>query len=142
MPIGSNKLLYELKETRMNNSLKGALLSGLVFPGLGQVILKHAKRGVVLMLIVLAGLFVVVLEGAQQALTLLEKNGLQGPAFDMKAISNAAAQASTTFGSLTFNCALSLIILCWVIAVVDAYRIGRKKDPEQQTSGQISIGQR
>ena len=36
----------------MKNSLKGALLSGLVFPGLGQVVLKHYKRGFALMLTV------------------------------------------------------------------------------------------
>ena len=29
----------------MNNSIKGAIFSGLVFPGLGQVILKYYKRG-------------------------------------------------------------------------------------------------
>jgi len=41
----------------MSNSLKAALLSGLVFPGIGQVVLKRYRRGVVLMLIVLACLF-------------------------------------------------------------------------------------
>lgn len=40
----------------MNNSLKGALLSGVVFPGLGQIILKHYKRGIALMFWVLAGI--------------------------------------------------------------------------------------
>ncbi len=34
----------------MNNSLKGALLSCLAFPDLGQVVLKHYKRGAALML--------------------------------------------------------------------------------------------
>jgi hypothetical protein len=30
----------------MKKSLKGALLSGLVFPGVGQMALKHKARGV------------------------------------------------------------------------------------------------
>ena len=34
----------------MNNALKGAFLSGLIFPGLGQVVQKHYKRGVLIML--------------------------------------------------------------------------------------------
>jgi hypothetical protein len=124
----------------MNNSSKGALLSGLVFPGLGQVFLKHYKRGIAMMLVVLAGFSIVVSEATEQALTILEKVEAQGGAIDMRTISDAATQASTTFGSLTVNCALSLMILCWVIAVVDAYRIGRKKDLEQQFNGQVLIG--
>ena len=42
----------------MNNSLKGALLSGLVFPGLGQIILKHHTRGIAFIIIVSVSLFV------------------------------------------------------------------------------------
>ena len=55
----------------MNNALKGALLSGLVFPGLGQVNLKHYKRGIALMLIVSISLLVIVVKAVLQALTIL-----------------------------------------------------------------------
>jgi len=112
----------------MNNSLKGALLSGLVFSGLGQIILKHYKRGIALMLTVSAGLLVIIVKAVQQAVTILEKIGSEGGAIDMSAVSKAATQASTTSDSLIFNLALSLIIFCWIIGVVDAYRIGKKKD--------------
>ena len=114
----------------MNNSLKGALLSGLVFPGLGQVILKHYKRGIAFMLAVLAGLSVIVVKASQQALAIVEKIQSEGGAIDMNTISKAATQASTTSESFIFNLVLLLIIVCWIIGVVDAYRIGRKKDIE------------
>ncbi len=110
----------------MNNSLKGALLSGLIFPGLGQVALKHYKRGAVIMLTVLVSLSVVVVKAVQHALAILEKIESEGGAISMSTISNAATQASTTSVSLTFNLILLLIILCWIIGVVDAYRIGKK----------------
>ena len=124
----------------MNYSLKGALLSGLVFPGLGQVVLKHYKRGIAWMLAVVAGLLVVVSEATEQALTILEKVESQGGAIDMKTISNAATQASTTSDSIVFNGALFLIIICWIGAVVDAYRIGRTKDLRQQSADQVLSG--
>ncbi len=114
----------------MNNSLKGAFLSGLVFPGLGQVVLKHYKRGIVIMLTVLAGMSVVVAKAIQHALAILEKIESEGEAISMSAISNAATQASTTSGNLIFNLILLLVILCWIIGVVDSYRIGKKKDIE------------
>ena len=124
----------------MNNSLKGALLSGLVFPGLGQVILKHYTRGIALMLAVLAGLSVIVVKASQQALAIVEKIQSEGGAIDMNTISNAATQASTTSESFIFNLVLLLIIVCWIIGVVDAYRIGRKRDIEERLASQASIG--
>jgi hypothetical protein len=124
----------------MNNSLKGALLSGLVFPGLGQVILKHYKRGIVFMVAVLAGLSVIVVKASQQALAIVEKIQSEGGAIDMNTISKAATQASTTSESFIFNLVLLLIILCWIIGIVDAYRIGRKKDIEERLASQASIG--
>ena len=122
----------------MNNSLKGAFLSGLVFPGLGQVVLKHYKRGLVIMLTVLVSLSVIVIEAVQKAFTILEKIESGGGTIDMNTISNAVTQASTTSDSLIFSFALLLIIFCWIIGVVDAFRIGRKKDIEQQSTNQVS----
>ena len=124
----------------MNNSLKGAFLSGLIFPGLGQVILKHYKRGAVLMLTVLVSLSVIVMKAVQQAFAILEKIQSEGEAISMSTISNAATQAATTSRSLIFNLVLLLIIFCWIIGVVDAYRIGKKKDIEEGSTSQASNG--
>jgi predicted acyltransferase len=124
----------------MNNSLKGVLLSGLIFPGLGQVVLKHYKRGAVIMFTVLISLSIVIVKAVQHALAILEKIESAGEAIKMSTISNAATQASTTSGSLTFNIVLLLVILCWIIGVVDAYRIGKKKDIEGGSTSQASNG--
>ncbi len=122
----------------MKNSLKGAFLSGLIFPGLGQIILKHYKRGAVIMLTVLVSMSVFVVKVVQHALDILEKIESQGGAISMSTISNAATQASTTSGNLTLNIVLLLVILCWIIGVVDAYRIGKIKDIEEGSTGQAS----
>ena len=124
----------------MNNALKGALWSGLIFPGLGQVVLKHYKRGAIIMLTVLVSLAVMVVKAVESAFAILEKIELEGGAINMSTISNAVTQASTSSGSLTFNLLLLLIIVCWIIGVVDAYRLGRKKDLEQRSPSQVSNG--
>jgi len=98
----------------MKNSLKGALLSGLVLPGLGQVLFRHYMRGVVLMFAICA--------------SLLEKIAADGGEVDISMIATAVNQAATTSDSLLFNALLLLVLICWVLAVVDAYRIGRKID--------------
>jgi hypothetical protein len=120
----------------MNNSLKGAFLSGLIFPGLGQVVLKHYKRGGMIILTVLVSLSIVVVKAVQLALAILEKIYSEGGAISMSTILDAATQVSTTSGGLTFNVALLLVILCWIIGVVDAYRIGKKKDIEEGSTTQ------
>jgi uncharacterized metal-binding protein len=122
----------------MDNSLKGALLSGLVFPGLGQLVLKHYKRGAIIIIAVLISLFIVVVEAVQRALAILEEIQLEGSEISISSISEAASRASTTSGSLAFNLALSLAILLWIIGAVDAYRIGKKKDIEKGLAIQAS----
>jgi hypothetical protein len=122
----------------MKKSIKGALLSGVVFPGWGQVILKHYKRGIALMLIASVNMLLIIVKAVQQAFAILEKIESKGGAINMSTISKAATQASTISGSLIFNIALLLIILCWIIGVVDAYRIGKKKDIEEGSTNQVS----
>ena len=124
----------------MNNSLKGAFLSGLVFPGLGQVILRHYKRGAVLMLTVSASMLVILIKALEQAFAIMEKIESEDSVINLSMISNAATQAATTFESLIFKLLLLLIIFCWIIGIVDAYRIGRKKDLESRLASQASNG--
>ena len=117
----------------MNNSLKGALLSGLIFPGLGQVALKHYKRGAVIMLTVIVSMAVVAVKAVQHALAILEKIELEGGIISVNTIVNAATRASADSGNLTFNLLFLLITVCWIIGTVDAYRIGKKTDIDQHS---------
>jgi len=119
----------------MKSAIKGALLSGLVFPGLGQLVLRQYRRGAVIMLAVLISLSVIVVEIVQQALDILEKIELQGDAIDITAISNAAAQESARSGGVTVNILMIFVVVCWVAGTVDAYRIGKKKDLQRGAPG-------
>ena len=122
----------------MSKSLMAALLSGLVLPGLGQVVLKRYRRGVVLMVIVLACLSVIGTIALQRAFAILRQIELAGGAIDIDAILNAATQSSAASDSLIINYASLLLIVCWIFGTVDAYRIGRKKDLEERSTVQGS----
>jgi hypothetical protein len=112
----------------MKNSLKGALLSGLVFPGCGQYTLKHYIRGIALALTSLAGLIVIGVNAYRQAVTFLEKIDLKNGAADMTDVLNAVSQADTASGAAIYKYVSILLMICWTIGVIDAYMIGRKKD--------------
>jgi len=124
----------------MKNSIKGAAFSGLVFPGLGQIVLRHYKRGIALALAVVLTLLVVVVKALRQAFAILERIEAEGRVIDMSTISRAAAQASTASDSLVYNVLLFLIILLWIVGIVDAYRLGRKKDLEEHPGSEHSKG--
>jgi len=89
---------------------------------------------------VLVSLSVVVVQAVQHALAILEKIASEGGEISMSTISNAATQATSTSGNQTFNFVLLLVILCWIIGVVDAYRIGKKKDIEEGSTSKASDG--
>ena len=107
------------------------MLSGLVFPGLGQIFLKHYKRAAVIILTVFGSLALVIVKATQLALAILEKVESEGRFIDMESITEATSQAAVSI--LTINLGFLLIILCWIIGTVDAYRIGKKKDKEDRS---------
>jgi TM2 domain-containing membrane protein YozV len=126
----------------MKHSLRGALLSGAVFPGLGQMVLRHYVRGITLMLVVSACLFVIVGMAVKEALAILETIQMQTGAIDSATLSRVAVQASTRSDSGVFKFFLFLMVFCWLAGIVDAYRIGKKKDLEEQATVQKGPFQR
>ena len=116
----------------MRKSFKGALLSGLVFPGYGQYVMKHYIRGIVLMLTCLTGLVVIGVKVRQQIFIVLEKIEYVDGAIDMNEIINAVNLAGTASGDVIYRFASLLLLFCWIIGIIDAYRIGWRKDLEEQ----------
>ena len=114
----------------MRKSLKGALLSGLVFPGYGQFVMKHYKRGIALMIISIASLVVIGVKVQQQIFIVLENIEYGNDAIDMSGILNAVSLTDTTSGDVIYRFASLLLLFCWIIGVIDAYRIGRIEDLE------------
>jgi TM2 domain-containing membrane protein YozV len=120
----------------MNNAVKGALLSGLIWPGLGQMVLKRYGRGAVIMLGTTVSLAAFVIKAVQYALAILERIESQGGAIDVDTITNAVSQASGWSGGPVMNLLLLSMCVWWLIGAVDAYRLGRAKDLAQHSATQ------
>jgi len=112
-------------------------LSGLVFPGLGQIVLKHYKRGIALLIVVTGCLLAIVVQAVQTAMVILRDIESKRGVIDMDNISNAATRATAASNSLVFNSLILIIVLCWIIGTVDAYRIGKKEDLKEETASFI-----
>jgi hypothetical protein len=57
----------------MKKSTKAALLSGLIFPGIGHMVLKSYRRGFVLVLLALVATSVIINVAMQRALAIVDR---------------------------------------------------------------------
>jgi len=116
----------------MKISTKAALLSGLVFPGTGQIHLKRFRRGITIMVLVFSGIGAIVWMATVRALAILEQIQNQLNQVDMTTISNVALASSADHTSIYYKPILLFIICCWLFSIVDAYRIGEKREPSEK----------
>ncbi len=116
----------------MNQSLKGAFLSGLIFPGIGQIAQKNYLKGIIIIAATLASISFIVVKAVQHALTILEMIEAKGGVITMEIITKLANQTSITSESLTYNFSIFVLVLCWIIGVVDAYLCGKSVNGNEE----------
>jgi hypothetical protein len=106
----------------MSRSTTAVVLSALVLPGAGQFYLKHYWRGIALAGVSLACLWGILDGAMQQASAVLVKLESEGGALDAGQLSDLISQTSNSSGSTT---ATLVLAGCWLIGIVDAYRLGK-----------------
>ena len=108
----------------MMRSSKAALLSGLVFPGVGHIVLKQYARGSVLMLSALVALSVIVARIFQQVLTIVDRiNSGEIPA-ESGAIAEMVSNAANGGDGFLETMAVIVLSACWLFGIIDSYRLG------------------
>ena len=115
----------------MKMSKKAALLSGLVFPGLGHYVLKKYLVGVVLASTVCAGLYVLLAHTVERAQQIVDKIQSGEIAADAATIMEMATMQAESADASSVDIATAAIIVAWVIAIVDSYRVGRALDEKE-----------
>ena len=108
----------------MTRSMKAALLSGLIFPGIGHIVLKQYLRGSILMLSALVALSVIVTKAIEQALTIVDRINSGEIPVEAGAITELASIPTSGPDASILNIAALVIGAVWIIAVVDSYRLG------------------
>jgi hypothetical protein len=111
----------------MKPSTKAALLSGLAFPGTGQIHLKRLRRGITIMVCVLAGIGFIVWVATIRALAILDQLQNQSSRVDMETISKLTLTSSAD-ASPYYDLIWMFIVCCWLFSIVDAYRIGKRME--------------
>jgi len=120
--------LHEVLEVTMKSAIKGALFSGLVFPGLGQMVLKQKMRGAIIVLAVLTCLYFLVMKIMETAMAIVADVQSQGGIVNVANVADTATRLTTESAETSLNLLLILILICWIASTIDAYRIGKRLD--------------
>ena len=113
----------------MKESTRGVLLSGLVYPGLGQLILGQVTAGVLFMLLTTAGFFVFIYRIIQRAVRVIDEilPLLANNEIDVNTLNELLIRDSAGgWGEETIS--LIGVAGCWLAAIVHAYFAGKKID--------------
>lgn len=91
-------------------------------------------RGGVPIALVLAAIAGIVVYATRIALLVLAKLEASGAALEVSAITAAAHEAMRDGGTGVMQALLAGIVACWLFAMVDAFRIGRRMDRARQVA--------
>lgn len=111
----------------MSKALKAALLSALIFPGVGQLSAGEKKRGWFIIAVSILFLYFIVSQLLQKAHLAIAEMQNKGIVMDMESISNVSAKLSRFSDNPMLNILLISFVVFWIYAVLDAYQAGRKK---------------
>src|SRR5262252_4555397 len=115
----------------MKYSIKAALLSGLVFPGVGHLYLKRWWRGVVLAVGAAAVSYFLVSVAVNSAMEIAGKIEGGNVPLNAEAISAMVSKASQRNERST-DIATVILLALWAIGIVDSYREGRARDKARE----------
>jgi len=107
----------------MKRSLKAALLSALVFPGLGHLVLRRPLRGALFLLPMAVAVAYLLRRMLQLADTILADLNSGALPFDPVAIAERVHAGGGDDASVTL--ATWVCLLCWIGSVADALWLGR-----------------
>jgi len=114
----------------MTNAAKAALWSIFVIPGSGHFVLKKPIPGTVFIGLSIAALTVIVIKAVERANQIVDKVLNGEIALDPLVIAEQVSMQSAQTGSNLLNIATYLLIAVWILAAIDAYRLGRIKDKD------------
>jgi len=108
----------------MTRSTKAALLSGLVFPGIGHMVLKKYLRGSALIISALIASSIIVTVVIQRALTIVDRINSGDIPVETGAIAEMVSNSTNGADSLIENISVIVLGVCWLIGIIDSYRLG------------------
>jgi hypothetical protein len=113
----------------MRKSTAAVLLSAFAFPGAGHLYLRSYARGIGLIAISAAALIGFINHAWQEAEKISAQLNAEinaGGVIDLTSLIAQVAAAVDRIDRQPFTIATLILLICWVIGILDSYRIGKK----------------
>ncbi len=111
----------------MSRALQAALLSGLVFPGTGHLLLKKYARGWILIIVSTLALIFLFKGVLHQANDILQKIEASGGLLNLENLSTLAREeVASNPNPAPLGLAAWTLFVAWLVGIIDAYRLGKK----------------
>jgi hypothetical protein len=104
------------------------LWSAVLFPGAGHLHLKYFKRGIALVSVTLLSLSLLLFQFVRLAVQVIESTLAHAITLDVPRLAALILQACAA-DTLLIS-ALWVLTLCWLLGMLDAYRLGKKPHSE------------
>jgi hypothetical protein len=112
----------------MKASTKAALLSGLVYPGIGQLFYHAYLRATFLVVFFSITVYLYLEEVMSKYQPLIDKVKSGEVALSSQALIHEMTKHPIILDPLLVSKLTYTLLICWLVGIVDAYRIGIKKD--------------
>lgn len=112
----------------MSSAIKAVLLSAFVMPGAGHWHLKSYTKAAVITATIFVCIGLIVREAVIRTQVVIEKIQADGSTFDFSRIFELTKQAIQQGDTQLVAIATYTIIGCWLLGLLDAYRLGRQAD--------------
>jgi hypothetical protein len=109
----------------MRNSIKAALLSAFVFPGLGHIVLKSYPMGFLLATAALLSSSLLIANVIKRAMAIVESLQRGEIPIDITVIRELITSQPSAAVTQQLEIATTILMITWIVGIVDSYRIGR-----------------
>jgi hypothetical protein len=128
----SNNVL--LGNPAMKKSTKAVLLSALVFPGMGHLSLKKYVAAIVLVGASFASIYYTMSKSVENAMQIVDQMQSNYGQQDVAAIIDSVSKQPAGSDAYLLDIATAVFVICWLIGIIDSYRVGRALDKKDETS--------
>lgn len=108
----------------MKHSLKAALWSALVFPGVGHLVLKRYFSGICFALVSVIALSVIIVKVVDLSNAIVERLNNDMIDLETSGLIGIISQSMVAADTSLMNYAFLVLLLTWLLAILDAYRVG------------------
>jgi len=112
----------------MSKPIKAVLLSAFVFPGVGHFFLKKYVVATILASASFVAVYYLVSSALQMSLQIIEQIQAADVPPDVLSITQLVTQQMSVESSQLLDIATYVVIFCWLVGIVDSYRLGRLQD--------------